>query len=88
MSDQSLHVGDDFDVDLRMILFALVHKLSPGKPVVLAQADLDAAWAAFPGDRPALSTTVIDGTIHLAVVGAAGRAGIESFQAARDRRLQ
>lgn len=89
MRDETYNAGDAIDLDLRVLLFALVHKLSPGKPVTLCQADIDAAWDAFPGDRPALSTTMLDGVISLEVVAAAaGKDEIDAFAAKCEGRLQ
>lgn len=89
MRDETYNAGDELTLDLRMVLFALVHKLSPGKPVTLSQADIDAAWNAFPGDRPALSTTMADGVISLEVVAATqGKDEIAAFAAKCEGRLQ
>lgn len=78
------------DLDLRMVVFALVHKFSPGQPVTLSRADIDAAFAAFPGDAPALRTTSMgDGSITLQVMGATqGQDEIAAFAAKCEGRLQ
>jgi hypothetical protein len=59
---------NEIEIDIHAVLFALVHKLSPGKPVTLGEADMRAAWEAFAPSMPCLaSSQAEDGTLTFEV---------------------